>query len=99
MTPNGVFKTNTQNLCISISRYHPESWRPAIGLHGFADQLIGCMIAYDMLGSGIGLIFNDTTKEQKQVIANSSKAFNETHYSEILNTINESYDKYAKNWK
>ena len=42
MTPNGRFETNTK-ICLSISGFHPESWRPSWSIRTALLAMIGFM--------------------------------------------------------
>ena len=42
MTPNGRFETNTK-ICLSISGFHPETWRPSWSIRTALLAMIGFM--------------------------------------------------------
>ena len=42
LTPNGRFETN-KKICLSISGYHPETWRPSWSIRTALLAMIGFM--------------------------------------------------------
>ena len=45
ITPNGRFKTNSR-LCLSISDYHPDTWKPAWSVSTILTGLLSFMVNY-----------------------------------------------------
>lgn len=75
---NGVFSP-TGPICISVGEYHTNDrpgktgaygWRPALGMKGFAIQVVNGLICYEGLESGIR-IQNSTTSEKKAIAVNA----------------------------
>ena len=42
LTPNGRWQVRTK-ICLSISAYHPEEWRPAWGIRTIIEAIISFM--------------------------------------------------------
>ncbi|KAL3898206.1 MAG: hypothetical protein SGCHY_002896 [Lobulomycetales sp.] len=67
LTPNGRFEVN-KKICLSITNYHPEFWRPAWGVSSALVALIGFM---PTPGEGaIGAL--DYTEEERKALAVAS---------------------------
>lgn len=58
LTPNGFCQTGTENICISISKYHSNSYNPSLGWLGYLKNFVGTMIMWEHTGHGIGLLYN-----------------------------------------
>lgn len=70
MTPNGRFETNTK-ICLSISGFHPESWRPSWSIRTALLAMIGFMPTH---GNGaIGSL--DYTDKEREILAERSLNF------------------------
>ncbi|KAF8562395.1 hypothetical protein P879_08772 [Paragonimus westermani] len=70
LTPNGRFETH-RKICLSISGYHPESWRPSWSIRTALLAIIGFMPTH---GAGaIGSL--DLPKEERRVLARSSLSY------------------------
>lgn len=63
ITPSGIFVTGTA-ICISIGEFHADNapgkdgamgWRPALGMLGFAAQVVNALITFDSKDHGIGI--------------------------------------------
>ena len=71
ITPNGRFLLN-KRLCLSISDYHPESWRPSWTVSAILIGFYSFMLENTQtLGST-----EVTTLRQKQILASESGKFN-----------------------
>ena len=91
LTPNGVYGIN-QSICISIGIYHANDhskrtdgstgWRPALGMAGFAKEVMNGLISFDSNDHGMGIL-NNTTNAEKIQYANKSVEYNNKHYAEI----------------
>jgi ubiquitin-conjugating enzyme E2 J2 len=55
VTPNGRFKTD-ENICMSFTKYHPESWSPLWNIENMITGLISFMLD-DKDTQGIFIIF------------------------------------------
>ncbi|KAF7258736.1 hypothetical protein EG68_03157 [Paragonimus skrjabini miyazakii] len=70
LTPNGRFETH-RKICLSISGYHPESWRPSWSIRTALLAIIGFMPTH---GAGaIGSL--DLPKEERRALARSSLSY------------------------
>lgn len=70
LTPNGRFETN-KKICLSISGYHPETWRPSWSIRTALLAMIGFMPTH---GTGaIGSL--DYTDKEREVLALKSLNF------------------------
>ncbi|TGZ65200.1 hypothetical protein CRM22_005969 [Opisthorchis felineus] len=70
LTPNGRFETH-RKICLSISGYHPESWRPSWSIRTALLAIIGFMPTH---GAGaIGSL--DLPAEERKALARSSQSF------------------------
>jgi ubiquitin-protein ligase len=86
---NGVYvsgddnvKASGKRICISIGEYHEDKYRPALGMYGFAKNVISGLIGWRSLGEGYGLL--KTTIADKKVISAESRALNEINHAKIL---------------
>jgi len=80
-TPNGLY-TPHENCCINIGSYHADQYRAVLGMLGFANQLIGAMLQWKTIGSGISLV--KTSEEKKMELAEASRHYNRDKYPEIV---------------
>ncbi|CAH8864065.1 unnamed protein product [Trichobilharzia szidati] len=70
LTPNGRFEIN-RKICLSISGYHPESWRPSWSIRTALLAIIGFMPTH-----GVGAIGSlNQTKEERQMLARMSQSY------------------------
>ncbi|KAJ3412221.1 hypothetical protein HDV05_001081 [Chytridiales sp. JEL 0842] len=70
LTPNGRFETN-KKICLSITNYHPEYWRPAWGVRSALIALISFMPTE---GNGaIGAL--DFTEKEREEYAKQSRSW------------------------
>ncbi|GAA36417.2 ubiquitin-conjugating enzyme E2 J1, partial [Clonorchis sinensis] len=70
LTPNGRFETH-RKICLSISGYHPESWRPSWSIRTALLAIIGFMPTH---GAGaIGSL--DLPAEERKALARTSQSF------------------------
>ena len=92
MTPNGVYDVE-KKVCINIGQFHSDQYRAALGMSGFANQLVSGMIGWKTLGGGISLL--NTTLEKKKELASYSIEYNNTRHKEILNKIDDAYNTYS----
>jgi ubiquitin-conjugating enzyme E2 J2 len=95
LTPNGVFEPGGK-ICISIGEFHKKDydepdgsnpsegsygWRPALGMIGFAREVINGMIVSDHLMSGVRIV--KSTIAQKVDLANDSVRHNRKTYHDL----------------
>jgi ubiquitin-protein ligase len=89
LTPNGVFDLGGE-ICISIGTFHAKDapsadgasgWRPALGMVGFAREVVNGMIVSDGLATGIRIL--QTSPAEKKKFAEESRAYNVKHIREI----------------
>ncbi|CAI2731873.1 unnamed protein product [Schistosoma spindalis] len=70
LTPNGRFEIH-RKICLSISGYHPESWRPSWSIRTALLALIGFMPTH-----GVGAIGSlNQPKEERQLLARKSLSY------------------------
>ncbi|CAH8645129.1 unnamed protein product [Schistosoma rodhaini] len=70
LTPNGRFEVH-RKICLSISGYHPESWRPSWSIRTTLLALIGFMPT-----CGVGAIGSlNQPKEERQLLARKSQSY------------------------
>jgi ubiquitin-protein ligase len=90
LTPNGVFELGGK-ICISIGEFHATDaagktgaygWRSALGMIGFAREVVNGMIAPDYLGGGIR-VRNDPPAVKARHAA-ASEAYNREHHAELM---------------
>ena len=83
-TKNGVFMPDT-DICVSIGKYHADDksadgamgWRPAMGILGFAQEMVNGLLNYKELGHGIGL--HIATEREIKAYAAASRRANAKH--------------------
>ena len=75
ITPNGRFKPN-ENICMSFTKFHPESWSPLWTIEMMLLGLISFMLEDQ---STTGSIV--TTNHHKIILAKNSMQFNITQKS------------------
>lgn len=92
MTPNGLYKPNAK-ICISIGEYHKDNYRAALGVIGFAMELVNGMIGWRSMGSGINLV--KTNDETKKKYAEESTAYNKKYNRQIREDILATYEEYS----
>jgi ubiquitin-conjugating enzyme E2 J2 len=89
LTPNGLF-TPGHKVCISVGEFHANDrpgkdgahgWRPALGLRGFALEVVNALICSADLGHGIGI--DHQPPKEKRKLARVSRAFNQEYLAEI----------------
>jgi ubiquitin-protein ligase len=80
ITPNGVYETGGK-ICISISEFHNQNWRPSLGMAGFATQVYNGLVCFNELGHGIRIL--QTNKFEKKSLAFESKTFNMCKFNTI----------------
>jgi len=82
ITKNGVYEPGGA-ICISVGEFHADDkpgkdgasgWRPALGMAGFATQVVNGMICHDTLKYGIRI--KNTTDDVKMAFAKKSAAMN-----------------------
>jgi ubiquitin-protein ligase len=78
-TPNGRFIPGT-NICLNISHFHSESWSALITLEKIILSVMS--VFYDEKINGVGSI--SSPPNVKRTLARNSKAYNQTHFSEVL---------------
>lgn len=97
-TPNGVYKTGTTALCISIGHFHAENWRPVLGLIGFAKEIANGMMNREFLIElgGLGLV-TSTPKEIKSLAQSSLQSIASEH-GKLLDEMTDYYKEYSAKW-
>lgn len=96
MTPTGIFAVEG-DICISIGKYHANNYRPVLGMHGFADEIMNSLVTWKSLGHGIGIEPN-ATLDQIRLCTSKSRAYNTKYYADKVQLINESFAEYSKKW-
>lgn len=82
LTPQGICEINVP-VCIDIGHFHPENYRPVLGIYGFAMNLCSFMLS-DQL-DGINIIKTDIMK--KKQFALESKEYNEKNHKTIIDNL------------
>lgn len=95
LTNNGLYEIETK-VCISIGEYHKDDYRAALGMAGFANQLVSGLIGWKEMGGGINII--KTSVEAKKKFAQASHQSNETRHPKICRMIEDSYSGYSARW-
>jgi ubiquitin-protein ligase len=90
-TPNGVFEINSGTPCVSIGKFHSNSYKRATGLNGFIMSIYGIYTAPDTLGAGIRVIYR---KGRTQEVSENSIEYNRKNHPEILEALREVYPDY-----
>lgn len=87
-TPNPRYEIGKSRPCLSIGEYHANDYPALLGMIGFAIEVFGTffMSAKD-LGGGISLKTSKT--ENSKQMAEASRAFNETHYPQVMELFKE----------
>ena len=94
-TENGVFHP-TGPICISVGEYHTNDrpgktgaygWRPALGMKGFAIQVVNGLICYEGLESGIRI--QNAPVAEKRAFAKNSRAANARKFPDIYRRFEE----------
>jgi len=94
-TENGVFHP-TGPICISVGEYHTNDrpgktgaygWRPALGMKGFAIQVVNGLICYEGLESGIRI--QNAPIAEKRAFAKNSRAENTRKFPDIYRRFEE----------
>jgi ubiquitin-protein ligase len=89
LTPTGVFVPG-HRVCISVGEFHANDrpgkdgahgWRPALGLRGFALEVVNALICSADLGGGIGI--EHKTPNEKRALALGARAYNRARLAEI----------------
>ena len=90
-TANGVFVPGGK-ICISIGEYHAadkgrtDTWRPALGMKGFADNIGNSMICYDQLKGGVRIV-EDFSPVAMRALARLSRASNHKNNAALSSII------------
>ena len=95
LTENGVYGMK-KDICVSIGKYHSDSFRPALKASGFVIEMLNGLICHKELGGGIGL--SSTSWKRKRALAGKSRLFNWQNYAQIMKAIGESFDGYSAKW-
>jgi ubiquitin-protein ligase len=94
-TENGVFHP-TGPICISVGEYHTNDrpgktgaygWRPALGMKGFAIQVVNGLICYEGLESGIRI--QNSSAAEKKAFAKNSRATNARKFPDLYRRFEE----------
>lgn len=100
LTENGLYGQSTPDkdvkICISVGEYHKDQYRAALGMRGFAEQLVSGMIGWRDMGSGISIL--KTSTDQKREFAKRSRDYNMRTYPEIMALLEESFKTYSARW-
>lgn len=96
LTPNGVFELGGP-LCISIGEFHEQhkTWVPALGMPGCGRQMwnaLLCFEAEDAIQPAIRVIHS--SDEEKQRLANASRAYNRECLAELMTRFDDYADAY-----
>jgi hypothetical protein len=60
LTPNGLYKLGSDEVCISIGRFHKENYAPAQGgMTGFCKQMIDILVSWRDMTAGASFLHND----------------------------------------
>jgi hypothetical protein len=89
-TPNGVMSTDTESICVSISKYHSQNYRAELGLYGYLVNIVVAMLCWKETKYGIGLKYNGDIRNQVSDItmcAASSHEWNLKHRTIELDAI------------
>ena len=83
-TPNGVFETGGK-ICISIGEFHgdhkagdhgrTDTWRPSLGMMGFAANVVNSIICFDTLEGGVRIV-KEMSKPAMAAFSEVSREFN-----------------------
>ena len=104
VTPNGVYDVGGK-ICISIGEFHAKDapkkdgatgWRAALGMKGFAKQVVNGMIVPETLGGGIRILGADA--EECRQFAKDSQNYNSAKkYGRVaISRLLEGFDDFAK---
>lgn len=94
MTPNGLYEVGTEKICVSIGKYHSDQYSGALGMRGFAVNLVSGLIGWRDMGHGIAIM--NTKVDQKRKFARESAEYNDTKHADIKQKILESYANYSQ---
>ena len=95
LTDNGLFVPG-HKVCISVGEFHANDkpgkdgahgWRPSLGMHGFALEVVNALICHADLGSGIGI--QHKSAAEKRYLASVSRKFNAQYYPDIISDFEE----------
>lgn len=89
-TPNGRFEIQ-RKLCFSNSSYHTEMWSPIWKIKTIIVGFLSFFLEKDSKGLGH---LQQVSDEKKREYAESSKVYNEEHYSEILKLIRQQNQRF-----
>lgn len=92
LTANGVYEPGG-SICISVGEYHSNNYLAALGMEGFAQQIVSGLVGWKSLGTGIRLC--QTTAAEKARLSRASRAYNLKHNSAIVKMLNEQYATYS----
>ena len=70
MTPNGRFKVD-ENICMSFTKFHPESWSPMWNIENMLAGLVSFML--EETGTEGAVV---TSQSEKRRLAQASGLFN-----------------------
>ena len=60
LTPNGLYTLGSEDVCISIGKYHSSSYAPAQGgMGGFATQMVDILVSWKDMSPGVSFLHND----------------------------------------
>lgn len=94
---NGIFLPNEMNICTTESNYHSKDRHSGNGIYGFICAMMGAMIQYDVIGSGINLSVKPLDKI-REAARNSEKEIKAKYAKEYYYLLEE-YLKYSENFK
>ena len=95
LTHNGLYEVETK-VCINIGEYHKDEYRAALGMAGFANQLVSGLVGWKEMGGGINIV--KTTTVKKKELAQVSCAYNREHHPKICTMIEDSFRGYSAKW-
>jgi ubiquitin-protein ligase len=95
LTHNGLYDVETK-VCINIGEYHKDEYRAALGMAGFANQLVSGLIGWRSMGGGINVLSTSATK--KKQLAEVSAAYNKEHHPAICEMIEGAFAGYSARW-
>jgi ubiquitin-protein ligase len=94
-TENGVYGIK-EKVCVSIGEYHKDAYPAALGMSGFAENLVSGLIGWKQLGGGINILKTDVA--HKKILAMKSRKFNLENYQDTIVRIESCFDEYSKKW-
>ena len=95
---NGVYAVGTFDICIGIGHYHKDSWKPTMGLGGFAREIVNGMMQRHLLIEKGGLnLLTSTNAEIENYCAGSLEKLKK-EYADTMEKIEAEYAGYSAEW-